>query len=114
MNSNLIIDVPLPPSPEFVVVNESAVQVEWEAPFTWQGFPISNYTVQVINHTSEELVAMGVLTPDTQSYILKQTVSPSFCTNLTFFVLANNSVGASMSGRVQGAFPSREFNIIMQ
>jgi hypothetical protein len=99
-----ITDVPLRPSPEFVVVNSSTVGVEWEPPFTLQGFRITNYTVMVTNQTSGmELAVMEVLSPDTLSYYI--TRIDALCINMSFSVWATNSVGASQPGIVHGAFP---------
>ena len=104
---NNCLDVPLRPSPQFSTVNESTIQVQWQAPFTWHDYPIINYTVEITNETSAELLASAVLGPDSLLYSLTQ-MTPSSCTNLTIVLYANNSLGRSPSGIVQGAFPYRE------
>ena len=92
------------------MIDVLTVQVEWEAPFTYQDFPITNYTVTVemSNQTSSQLENF-ILSPDTLSYNLTQTAPSAFCTNLTFSVVASNNVGPSLPGVVQGSFPSSEF-----
>ena len=91
-------------------MNRTTIQVEWEAPFTWDDFPITNYTVVAINQTSQEQLASAVLSPDMLSYSLTKTAEP--CTNITFSVWANNSVGEShQPGIVHGAFPTSELHV---
>ena len=102
---NFIADVPLPPSPEFLLLNLTAALVVWDEPFTWQDFPITNYTMEVADKINEELLASEVLSPDTLSYAV--TVAVPF--NLTFSVRASNSIGTSMPGTVQGAIATGEF-----
>ncbi len=92
------------PNPVFSVLNVSTVQVEWAAPFTLVEFPIMNYTVQVINQTSDDLLNSAVLDADMLSYNITHTAPPS-CTNLTFLVVAYSEVGPSVPGTAQGAFP---------
>ena len=100
--------VPFPVEPVFSVVNVSTIKVEWEAPFSWDDFPITSYTVRVTNKTSQELLVDDqVLGPDALSYSLTQTALPS-CTDLNFSVSVSNSVGTSSPGITQGAFPFRK------
>lgn len=105
--ASLVTDVPLAPSPEFSVVNVSTVRVEWAAPFTWQGFPITNYTVtvEVSNQTSAEWVELvSVLSPNTLSFNLTKSSCPLSCMELSFLVTATSEVGTSLPGTVQGRF----------
>ena len=98
--------MPLSPSPVLSAVNETTLQVQWEAPFTWEDFPITNYTVEVFNQTNR--LDEVVFNPNVFSYDITR-MAPFFCgTNLTFYVLAINSVGISLPGIAQGAFPVRE------
>lgn len=100
-------DAPQSPNPVFVILNGTTIQVEWEAPFTWDGFPITNYTVIAINQTSQEELASEVLSPDMLSYSITMTAAP--CTNITFLVWASNSVNRShQPGIMHGAFPTSE------
>ena len=100
-------DVPLSPSPQFSVTNRFSVQVEWDAPFAWKEFPIINYRVEVTNMTSREILASSMLSPDTFSFSHHHTnVEPLPCTNLSFAVYANSTIGESSPGITYGAFPT--------
>ena len=99
-------DVPLPPNPEFSMLDELTVQVVWEEPFTWHSFPITNYSVDVINETSAELIDSTVLSPDMLSYTIAQRGPLDSCTPLLFKVNATNDVGTSFSGCVNGSLPT--------
>ena len=103
-------DVPERPNPVLAVVDVLTAQVEWEAPFTWEDFPITNYTVTVgiSNQTYSQLETV-ILGLDTLSYNLTQTAPSSSCTNVTFTVVASSSVGPSAPGVAQGSFPSSKF-----
>ena len=85
-------------------INGTTVGVEWEVPFTWEDFPILNYTLEVINQTNTTVLDTSIISPDILSYNLTRVSSLS-CTNLTFLLLANNSVGYSDPGTTYGAFP---------
>lgn len=104
----ILVDVPAPPSPQFSVLDILTVQVEWEAAFSWEDFPISNYTlvVQVSHENASSEQRIAILGPDVLSYNLTQPPPTSACSNLTFSVYANNSVGSSLAGTTQGAFPA--------
>lgn len=97
-----IADVPLPPSPEFLLLNFSSVLIAWDEPFTWQDFPITNYTVEVFDEANEDLLASEVLSPDTLTYVI--LVAVPF--NLTFAVQASNSI-------VQGAVGTGEIYLLL-
>ena len=103
---NHSIGVPLPPNPQFSIVNESSVQIRWEAPFTWQDYPIVNYTVEVTSQAIAELLTSVVLGPDSLSYTLTQMKYSNSCTNLTFSLHATSEVGTSLPGITYGAFPA--------
>ena len=91
------------------------MQVEWDKPFTWHDFPITNYDVKFnISSDIENFISSSVLSPDTLSFSVTQfdlSSSPS-CTYITFSVRANNDVGYSEPGIVQGAFPYGKFDSI--
>ena len=90
------------------MLTKSTVQVEWEAPFSWSAFPITNYTVIVINQTSQEQLANDTLSPDILSYNLTEETSSKYCGTLEFYVNAISEVGTSSSGYIRGSFPTRE------
>ena len=95
------------------MVNVTTVLVQWQVPFTWTNFSITNYTltVEIVNQTSTE-AEVSILNADTLSYYLTQTGPSSSCVNLTFSVVASNSNGPSLPGRTQGSFPSSELTTI--
>ena len=71
--------------------------------------------MEVFNQTSDELITSSVLDPDTLYFTHTRpktgsSGSSGSCTDLTFSVVAHNSVGASVPGTVEGAFPTCEFN----
>ena len=87
------------------------VQVLWEEPFTVEGFPITSYTVDIFNETSELFTSME-LSPDVM--FLDVDLNLASCTNLTFSVTASNSVGMSTPGIIQGdeVFPPSNFRLL--
>lgn len=90
------------------MLDESAVAVEWEEPFTWHDFPITNYTVEVFNQTSEELLAHDVVSADMHSYNHTRSGPQHHCSNFVICVNASNGVGTSSSGCIHGSFPTRK------
>ncbi len=98
-------DTPLPPNPVFLGLRSSSSVVEWEVPFTWEDFPILNYTVEVVNQTSSMVLARSVLPQDVLSYNFTHFES-SVCTNISFSVTASSSIGTSSPGVTYGALPA--------
>ena len=90
----------------FSVLDNLTVQVEWDAPFTWEDFPITNYTLLVVIAYHNTSVQQTVIfNPSVFSYNLTRTQEP-VCSNLTFSVSASNSVGSSSASMTQGSYPS--------
>ncbi len=87
------------------MVNASNVGVEWEEPFSPANFPILNYTVQVINQTSNDLLVVEEIAAHPRSYNYTRTVPPS-CFGIVFLVIATNAVGDSIEGLARGKFPA--------
>ena len=99
----ITVGAPLSPSLRFSVFDELTVGVEWDEPFTWDDFPVTRYTVEVVDGTSGEMIENSTLSPTNRFF----NVTPqACCSDLTFSVRAWNSVGASTPGTTTGAFPS--------
>ena len=47
---------PSPPEPQLLVLNATAIQIFWLPPFSWADYPIVNYTVQVHNRITGEVI----------------------------------------------------------
>ena len=47
---------PSPPEPQLLVLNATAIQISWLPPFSWAVYPIVNYTVQVHNRVTGEII----------------------------------------------------------
>ena len=111
MNSKMhyFIGVPLSPCPIFMVLDIFTIGVKWDAPFSWPLIPITNYTVQVMNQTNDEMLASTVLTAETLSYNITRTTTLS-CDNIVFLVTANNRIGASTSVEIIGHFPAGRYS----
>ena len=47
---------PSPPEPQLLVLNATAIQIFWLPPFSWAVYPIVNYTVQIHNRVTGEII----------------------------------------------------------
>ena len=97
---------PLPPNVSLQLVNWSAIQLSWDAPFSMSVFPILKYTVNTTNATTGEQVQIDIEPLSNEGHIahtIQET--PKNCHQLQFEVFAINSVGASAPGTVSGGFP---------
>ena len=99
--------VPLSPSLQYSVVNDSTLQISWDEPFTLNDFPIMAYNVTVDDLINQEEVVTHELSSATRSFTITQT-DPSSCTNLLFSVVAVNDVGPSTPNRISAVLPSCE------
>lgn len=100
----------MPPYVHLAVMDKYTLQVQWDEPFTTQGYPITMYHVSVANF--DQTLTNGALNPDTRIYIYSISTESSFtnCTNLTFSVRAENNIGISIPGTINGAFPVSKFS----
>ena len=103
-----LIDPPNLPNPTLTTLNETALQVSWTEPFSWEGFPVLNYTLNIRNMTSSSLIDT-IVTSDTgvNSFEHVFTVGSvlSECHTISVEVTASNSVGESSPGVANGGFP---------
>ena len=98
-----IAGAPSTPAVQYSALDEHTLQVFWEEPFAHEDFPIIDYFVRVTNATDQEFLSR-MLHPDTRTVNVAHE-DPIPCINLTFSVVARNSVGRSQPGIIYGAFP---------
>ena len=101
---------PLAPRPNLAILNSTALLLSWDKPFTWaQVADILNYTVTMQNSSGLPLMEWTVPPPSSNgsnSFVVSGNGSVAEnCTELTFVVSANNSIGRSKNMSVSGGFP---------
>ena len=47
---------PSPPEPQLLVLSATAIRISWLPPISWEEYPIVNYTVQVHNRNTGEVI----------------------------------------------------------
>jgi len=102
------------PDPQLHMLNATTLQISWLPPFTWEDYPIVNYTIQIhnratgnvmnwtINVTSTSVVAVS---PVTFNYSSPHGEVSQRCEELVFTVYAVSNIGQSEPGVVNGGFP---------
>ena len=98
---------PLPPQPHVDVMSTTELKVSWEEPFTFEPFPILDYTVTV--YTSSEPDDIHTYNVTDQSTLLRLDTETATCSLLTFEVTARNAIERSKRGKTSGGFPVGEF-----
>lgn len=97
---------PLPPAPSFTLINETAVNVTWQKPFTWEQFDILNYIVRITNATSGEGIKNVTIHPTVNQAVMSYVMDNlEECHEIQFNVTAVNAVGKSRDGYVLIQFP---------
>ena len=76
----------------------------WSAPFTQSGYPITNYTVTIFNHSNEETTTV-VRTANFADYAHQSLSQGDHCYELDFTVVASNRVGRSPPATVHTGHP---------
>ena len=107
---------PPSPKPHLLVLNATTIQLSWLPPFSWAEYPIVNYSIQIynratgevinlfINGTSTEMVSMTA--PVTFTYGVLQGGVMQNCEKLFFFsVSAASTIGWGSPAIVTGGFP---------
>ena len=97
---------PLAPRPELYVLSTTELQLSWEEPFTWQPFPILDYSITVHNTTDQTSTPYTVTEP---GKLLTQEAETMVCSELLIEVSARSEEGASPVGTVSGGFPVGEW-----
>jgi hypothetical protein len=108
----IFIGPPLAPNPKFHVVNATHIEVEWDKPFALPEFDVRNYTLSIVNTTSESNSTRNKTFPvsvDTtypiRYHISNQGDIPKQCVHLNFLLTATNDAGRSDVDSVTGGFP---------
>ena len=106
---------PLPPDPHLYMFSATTIQLSWLPPFSWREYPIVNYTVQVHNRATGEMINSTVNAISTE--MLSTTALVTFiyntphggvvqnCEELVFSVSAASIIGWSSPAVVTGGFP---------
>ena len=100
-------DVLNAPVTELVTVNTTALRVSWFEPFAHTGFPILNYTL-IIRSTADHSAPLYNASLSALEYVLTTDSVHRDCHNITFEIIATNSIGPSAAGVAIGGFPIRE------
>lgn len=82
------------------------ITVNWDRPFSHNGFPIISYNLTVINQNGYNITS-EILSADMQAFnisTLDNAISVS-CDTLLFIVTASNGIGMSAEGHMFGGFP---------
>ena len=109
---------PPPPEPQLHVLSATAIQISWLPPFTWADYPIVNYTVQIHNRATGEVINSTVYAI---SEMFSRTVTfihntphgrvVQNCEELVFSVSAASNIGWSKPAVVTGGFPIGKTNL---
>ena len=106
---------PLPPHPEFDVIDATHIKVQWDKPFSFPAeFDIASYTLTTRtegSQTSKETTFP--VTADTNyprvHYISNGSTIAQECVHMNFTLTATNKVGTSNEGFATGGFPIGEY-----
>ena len=96
---------PLPPAPQLELVSFSKLNLTWDEPFTWQQYPIQEYTITMSNSSSQTKQTSTRTSQQRSLVVSLGTEVARICSELTFDITATNGVGESTPGRVSGGFP---------
>lgn len=115
-----VLGPPCAPHPMFHVVNATHIKVQWDKPFALPEFDVRNYTLLIVNTSSESgsprnesfLVSADTNYPITY-YSNNGGDIPKECAYLNFLLTATNDAGRSDVGKVMGGFPIGKLNLKM-
>ena len=77
---------PSPPEPQLHVLSATAIQIFWLPPFSWDEYPIVNYTVQVHNRITREVTNSTVnatFTETLSAAVTREVVNSTLNTTTT-------------------------------
>ena len=81
---------PSPPEPQLLVLNATAIQISWLPPFSWADYPIVNYTVQIHN------IITGEIMNSTINATFTETISTAVTRKVMNFTLnTTNETGSA-------------------
>ena len=106
---------PPSPKPQLLVLNATTIQFSWLPPFAWAEYPIVNYSVQVHNRATGEVLNVFInatseivsttAPPVTFTYNTPQGEVMQNCEELVFIVSAASTIGWGSPAIVTGGFP---------
>ena len=100
----------MPPKLTVTAASANQILLEWEEPFTWPGYNISGYSVQVV--TSSGVIESLVQTTLSRSHlysVVDSSEQEGECVPLTFKVSAVSELGASQAANVTTGLPKGEY-----
>ena len=115
--NSYIYAVPQPPpspKPHLLVLNATTIQLSWLPPFSWAEYPIVNYSVQVYNGATGEVINLFInatsemvstTAPVTFNYDTPQGGVMQNCEELVFIVSAASTIGWGSPAIVTGGIP---------
>ena len=105
---------PPSPKPHLLVFNATTIQLSWLPPFSWAEYPIVNYSVQVYNRATGEVINSFI---NATSEMFSTTAPVTFihntphggvmrnCEEQVFIVSAATIIGWGSPAIVTGGFP---------
>ena len=100
---------PSPPDPQLHILNTTTLQLSWLPPFTWEDYPIVNYTIQIHNRATRDvmnrIMNATAMSPVTFNYSTPHGEVVQRCEELVFTVYASSNIGQSEPGEINGGFP---------
>jgi len=100
---------PSAPDLHLYVLSATILQLSWLPPFTWMEYPIVNYTIQIHNRATRDVINRimnaTAMSPVTFNYSKPQGEVLQRCEELNFTVFAASNIGQSEPGQVNGGFP---------
>ena len=110
--STILPGSPLPPYPQVEVMSTTELKVTWEEPFTFESFPILDYSITVYN--SSEPNESYTYTVIDRSKLITIDSETTTCSLLIFNVTARNEIERSRIETTSGGFPVGEFMQLVQ
>ena len=72
---------PSPPEPQLLVLSATTIQISWLPPFSWEEYPIVNYTVQVRNRITGEVTnSIVTITETISAAVTREVVNSTLST----------------------------------
>ena len=112
---------PSPPDPQLHILNATILQLSWLPPFTWEDYPIVNYTIQIHNRDTGEVMNRTIDVTSTSMFVMSPvTFNDSTphgevvqrCEELVFTVYATSNIGQSEPGEINGGFPIGNMHLL--
>ena len=113
---------PSAPDLHLYVLSATILQLSWLPPFTWMEYPIVNYTIQIHNRDTGEVInrtinvtstSVVAVFPLTFNFSTPHGEVLQRCEDLFFTVNATSNIGQSEPGEVNGGFPIGNIHTIL-